>query len=528
MSHVCAFSPAPCRKVTTGGAVPVAQRAQRASVLEGEARRARRGGSARRSRRRRPARPGRRTRRWVRSPCHSAVSGGARRVRSVGWRHERTSPRAPVAVGSGRLQDARRVLEDRRRHRRRGRHRRPAQRARADPRLAAQRVRVLRARPRRARRRRPASPPTTIAQLPVWRESGVFSDRERAGLELAEAFTFIHEEGVTDEVYNRVGGVLSEQRVRRAQLDPRLDQRLQPRRDRGSLPRAAARRPGWGGSRRRFGRGLVNLPARSRRPRRRQLPRRRRPSAPAPPGPASGVLYRSGNLARLDDAGVAALGGSRHPPHHRPARRRRGRPRAEPHRGPRASRRSACRCSSARSRPSSRDDVPLDEMYRRLVEDSADGVVEVVRGIIADQPVLVHCTVGKDRTGVTVALALAAAGVDARGRGRGLRAHRGAASEVAQPARSSRRCGRMHPEAVHLEDLATRSPAPVMRELLAGLTRAVRITRRLSARARHGRRRARRAPARADPAGLTPPRGSDRMPRATLRVTKVRQPLVGV
>ena len=28
-----------------------------------------------------------------------------------------------------------------------------------------------------------------IAQLPVWRESGVFSDRERAGLELAEAFT---------------------------------------------------------------------------------------------------------------------------------------------------------------------------------------------------------------------------------------------------------------------------------------------------------------------------------------------------
>jgi protein-tyrosine phosphatase len=27
----------------------------------------------------------------------------------------------------------------------------------------------------------------------------------------------------------------------------------------------------------------------------------------------------------------------------------------------------------------------------------------------------------------------------------------------------------MHPEAVHLEDLATRSPAPVMRNLLTGL-----------------------------------------------------------
>ena len=50
-----------------------------------------------------------------------------------------------------------------------------------------------------------------IAQLPVWRESGVFSDRERAGLELAEAFTFIHDEGIPDEVYDRVGGILSEQ-----------------------------------------------------------------------------------------------------------------------------------------------------------------------------------------------------------------------------------------------------------------------------------------------------------------------------
>jgi AhpD family alkylhydroperoxidase len=49
-----------------------------------------------------------------------------------------------------------------------------------------------------------------IAQLPVWRESGVFSERESAGLELAEAFTFIAEEGVSDEVYDRVGGILSE------------------------------------------------------------------------------------------------------------------------------------------------------------------------------------------------------------------------------------------------------------------------------------------------------------------------------
>lgn len=49
-----------------------------------------------------------------------------------------------------------------------------------------------------------------VAQLPTWEESGVFSERERAALELAEAFTFIHEGGISDEVYDRVGGILSE------------------------------------------------------------------------------------------------------------------------------------------------------------------------------------------------------------------------------------------------------------------------------------------------------------------------------
>lgn len=50
----------------------------------------------------------------------------------------------------------------------------------------------------------------TVAQLPTWRESGVFTERERAALELTESLTFIHEEGVSDEVYDRVGSVLSE------------------------------------------------------------------------------------------------------------------------------------------------------------------------------------------------------------------------------------------------------------------------------------------------------------------------------
>ncbi|MFI8631206.1 carboxymuconolactone decarboxylase family protein [Microbacterium sp. NPDC077663] len=50
-----------------------------------------------------------------------------------------------------------------------------------------------------------------VAQIAVWRDSGVFSERERAALELTEAYVFIHEDGVPDEVYDRVGGILSEE-----------------------------------------------------------------------------------------------------------------------------------------------------------------------------------------------------------------------------------------------------------------------------------------------------------------------------
>ncbi len=50
-----------------------------------------------------------------------------------------------------------------------------------------------------------------IAQLSAWRESGVFSARERAALELAESYVFIHERGISDEVYDHVGGILSEE-----------------------------------------------------------------------------------------------------------------------------------------------------------------------------------------------------------------------------------------------------------------------------------------------------------------------------
>ena len=50
----------------------------------------------------------------------------------------------------------------------------------------------------------------TLTQIPTWRESGVFIERERAALELAEAFTFIADDGISDEVYDRVGGVFTE------------------------------------------------------------------------------------------------------------------------------------------------------------------------------------------------------------------------------------------------------------------------------------------------------------------------------
>lgn len=50
-----------------------------------------------------------------------------------------------------------------------------------------------------------------IAQLATWRESGVFDERERAALELAEAYVHISDEGVSDELYDHVGGVFSEE-----------------------------------------------------------------------------------------------------------------------------------------------------------------------------------------------------------------------------------------------------------------------------------------------------------------------------
>lgn len=111
------------------------------------------------------------------------------------------------------------------------------------------------------------------------------------------------------------------------------------------------------------------------------------------------------------------------------------------------------------------EDRSLADVYRGLVDESADRMVEVVRAVLEGAPALVHCTVGKDRTGVAVALLLDAVGVE----------HDAIVADYARteqllPARRNARVlaylRSVHPDARHLEDLATRSPAPVMQALL--------------------------------------------------------------
>ncbi len=110
-------------------------------------------------------------------------------------------------------------------------------------------------------------------------------------------------------------------------------------------------------------------------------------------------------------------------------------------------------------------DTSLDELYLHLLEESGDRLVAAVRIIAEGGPTLVHCTVGKDRTGVTVALALAAVDAD-----REAIIDDYALTESQLPPERSRMIAAylrsQHPEAVNAVALATQSPAPVMRALL--------------------------------------------------------------
>ena len=58
--------------------------------------------------------------------------------------------------------------------------------------------------------------------------------------------------------------------------------------------------------------------------------------------------------------------------------------------------------------------ISLEALYERIVTQHASVVVDALREIstAGDRAVVVHCTAGKDRTGIVVALALLAVGVD--------------------------------------------------------------------------------------------------------------------
>jgi AhpD family alkylhydroperoxidase len=52
-----------------------------------------------------------------------------------------------------------------------------------------------------------------IYHIPIWRESPLFSDAEKAALEWTEAVTRISDHGVDDEVYDRVRAQFSEDQI---------------------------------------------------------------------------------------------------------------------------------------------------------------------------------------------------------------------------------------------------------------------------------------------------------------------------
>jgi protein-tyrosine phosphatase len=114
------------------------------------------------------------------------------------------------------------------------------------------------------------------------------------------------------------------------------------------------------------------------------------------------------------------------------------------------------------------EDYSLDEIYAHLLSRSSEQLVAAVRIIAAGEPTLVHCTAGKDRTGVTIALALAAVGAD----------REAIVSDYALTGRlipdehrraTSARLAATYPQSQHAWMLATESPAEVMRATLEAL-----------------------------------------------------------
>lgn len=181
----------------------------------------------------------------------------------------------------------------------------------------------------------------------------------------------------------------------------------------------------------------------------------------------SGVLFRSGNLARLDERTRRRISelGLRRIVDLRDDDEVRADPTSLGPDGPVTVRVPLFLGSVASFFA---EDVSLAEMYDRLVDDAAPALATVARSVVEEQPVLVHCTVGKDRTGVSIALILAAAGVDEDAVVADY-----ARTAASLPAARNRQVvawlRAAHPEARHAVELATASPAPVMRTLLGRL-----------------------------------------------------------
>jgi len=55
--------------------------------------------------------------------------------------------------------------------------------------------------------------PLRLHHLAIWRESNLFTPRERAALDWTEAVTRLGEHGVSDETYNSTRAVLNEQEI---------------------------------------------------------------------------------------------------------------------------------------------------------------------------------------------------------------------------------------------------------------------------------------------------------------------------
>ena len=52
-----------------------------------------------------------------------------------------------------------------------------------------------------------------LYHVPIWRESTLFSERERAALEWTEAVTRLSDDGISDDVYERVSSQFSEAEI---------------------------------------------------------------------------------------------------------------------------------------------------------------------------------------------------------------------------------------------------------------------------------------------------------------------------